>query len=121
MKVHALLKKKTQKQTSSKSLTTASSPQAVHNFPSGINKELVTIDDHNVNDDNSDENTIDSNDVIENNPQHSMDVQLENTTHKTVIKHPLACKVEQLVPKCQNLQMIMCVKLGIYRPHYHPL
>ena len=78
-KAHALLKKKTQKQTSSKSLTTASTPQAVHNFPSGINKELVTIDDHNVNDDNSGENTINSNDVIENNPQHSMDVQLENS------------------------------------------
>ena len=44
-KARALLKKKTQKQTS-KSLTTASTPQAVHNFPSGINKELVTIDDH---------------------------------------------------------------------------
>ena len=75
-KACALLKKKTQKQTS-KSLTTASTPQAVHDFPSGINKELVTI--HNVNDDNSDENKIDSNDVIENNPQHSMDVQLENS------------------------------------------
>ena len=69
-KACALLKK-TQKQTSSKSLTTSSTPQAVHNFPSGIN--------HNVNDDNSDENTIHSNDVIENNPRHSMDVKLENS------------------------------------------